>query len=65
MPTYAYACKSCGDEFEIFQSFSDDSLTTCTACEGPLRKKFNVGAVSFKGSGFYRTDSRAAESSSS
>ncbi|WP_309082169.1 FmdB family zinc ribbon protein [Zhihengliuella sp.] len=64
MPTYAYACKDCGNEFEIFQSFTDDSLTTCTACDGRLRKVFNVGGVVFKGSGFYRNDSRGSGSGS-
>lgn len=60
MPTYAYACKDCGSEFDVFQSFSEDSLTTCDGCSGTLRKKFNVGGVTFKGSGFYRTDSRSS-----
>lgn len=59
MPTYAYACKDCGHEFDIVQSFTDDSLTVCPECEGALRKKFNSVGVVFKGSGFYRTDSRA------
>ncbi len=59
MPTYAYACTECGHNFEAVQSFSDDSLTECPQCTGRLRKVFsNVGIV-FKGSGFYRTDSRA------
>ncbi|GHD04149.1 FmdB family zinc ribbon protein [Zhihengliuella salsuginis] len=65
MPTYAYACKDCGSEFDVFQSFSEDSLTTCEGCAGTLRKKFNVAGVTFKGSGFYHTDSRAAASTSS
>lgn len=59
MPTYAYACKDCDHEFDIVQSFSDDSLTICPECEGALRKKFNSVGVVFKGSGFYRTDSRS------
>ncbi len=59
MPTYAYACKDCGHAFDIQQSFSDDSLTVCPSCRGALRKKFNSVGVVFKGSGFYRTDSRA------
>ncbi|MGO4384306.1 FmdB family zinc ribbon protein [Specibacter sp. RAF43] len=63
MPTYAYACKDCGHAFDIQQSFSDDSLTTCPECRGALRKKFNSVGVVFKGSGFYRTDSRSASSS--
>ena len=58
MPTYQYSCNDCGHFFEIVQSFSDDSLTVCPACEGRLRKVFNAVGVVFKGSGFYRTDSR-------
>lgn len=58
MPTYAYACKDCTHAFDIQQSFSDDSLTVCPECGGNLRKKFNSVGVVFKGSGFYRTDSR-------
>ena len=60
MPTYAYACTSCDNRFEVHQSFSDDSLTRCERCEGTLRKLFNSVGIVFKGSGFYRTDSRAA-----
>ena len=63
MPTYAYACKDCGHAFDIQQSFTDDSLTVCPECGGNLRKKFNSVGVVFKGSGFYRTDSRDAASS--
>ena len=63
MPTYQYACTECGHEFEQFQSFSDDSLTHCPVCEGRLRKVFNAVGVVFKGSGFYRTDSRSGSSS--
>ena len=58
MPTYQYACTECGHAFEQFQSFTDDALTVCPACEGRLRKVFNAVGVVFKGSGFYRTDSR-------
>ncbi len=68
MPTYQYACTECGHAFDIVQSFSDDSLTVCPECSGRLRKVFNAVGVVFKGSGFYRTDSRgkqSAESSSS
>jgi putative FmdB family regulatory protein len=61
VPTYAYACKDCGHAFDIVQSFSDSSLTSCPECEGTLRKKFNSVGVVFKGSGFYRTDSRDAK----
>ena len=60
MPTYAYACTECGHRFEIVQSFSDDSLTACPECRGRLRKVFDAVGVVFKGSGFYRTDSRSA-----
>ncbi len=64
MPTYAYACKDCGHRFEINQAFTDDALTTCPECEGRLRKIFNSVGVVFKGSGFYRNDSRNTGSSS-
>lgn len=64
MPTYAYACADCGHAFDIVQSFSDDSLTVCPECDGRLRKQFNAVGVVFKGSGFYRTDSRSGSSSS-
>ena len=59
MPTYQYACTDCDHAFEQVQSFSDDSLTVCPRCEGRLRKIFNAVGVVFKGSGFYRTDSRS------
>jgi putative FmdB family regulatory protein len=59
VPTYQYACTECGHAFEQVQSFSDDALTECPACSGRLRKVFNAVGVVFKGSGFYRTDSRA------
>ena len=58
MPTYQYACTECGHAFEQFQSFTDDALTACPQCQGRLRKVFNAVGVVFKGSGFYRTDSR-------
>jgi len=65
MPTYEYACTACGHEFEAFQSFSDAALTECPECKGEVRKVFsNVGVV-FKGSGFYKTDSRSSSSPSS
>ncbi|MFJ5954812.1 FmdB family zinc ribbon protein [Paenarthrobacter sp. NPDC092416] len=64
MPTYAYACKDCDHAFDIVQSFTDSSLTECPECQGSLRKKFNSVGVVFKGSGFYRTDSRDSKSSS-
>ena len=63
MPTYQYACTECGHAFEQFQSFTDDALTECPECRGRLRKLFNAVGVVFKGSGFYRTDSRAATGS--
>ncbi|MCR1983847.1 FmdB family transcriptional regulator [Cellulosimicrobium cellulans] len=59
MPTYAYTCTACGHAFDIHQSFSDDALTVCPECSGRLRKVFSSVGVTFKGSGFYRTDSRA------
>ncbi|WP_082993292.1 FmdB family zinc ribbon protein [Mycobacterium sp. 1245111.1] len=65
MPTYSYACTECGNRFDVVQAFSDAALTTCEKCSGRLRKLFgNVGVV-FKGSGFYRTDSREASNGSS
>ncbi len=65
MPTYQYLCTECGHAFEQVQSFSDDALTHCPVCEGRLRKVFNAVGVVFKGSGFYRTDSRAGSASGS
>ncbi len=59
MPTYQYACTECDHAFEQFQSFHEDSLSVCPRCEGRLRKVFNAVGVVFKGSGFYRTDSRS------
>ena len=64
MPTYQYACTECGHAFEQFQSFSDDALTVCPECEGKLRKVYNAVGVVFKGSGFYKTDSRSSSSAS-
>jgi putative FmdB family regulatory protein len=63
VPTYQYACKECDHRFEAVQSFSDPSLTVCPQCSGPLRKVFSSVGVVFKGSGFYRTDSRDAAKS--
>ena len=60
MPTYQYRCTECGHGFEQFQSFSDDALTECPTCGGRLRKVFNSVGIVFKGSGFYRNDSREA-----
>ncbi len=59
MPTYEYACKACGEHLEVVQSFKDTALTECPACGGPLRKVFGNIGVAFKGSGFYKTDSRS------
>jgi putative FmdB family regulatory protein len=64
VPTYQYACTECGHSFEQVQSFSDDTLTVCPECQGRLRKVFNAVGVVFKGSGFYRNDSRGKQASS-
>ncbi len=60
MPTYEYQCKSCGEHHDVVQRFGDDPLTQCPSCGGPLRKVFGAVGVVFKGSGFYKTDSRAS-----
>ncbi|MBF6350458.1 MULTISPECIES: FmdB family zinc ribbon protein [Nocardia] len=65
MPTYSYACTQCDNRFDIVQSFTDDALTVCSECSGALRKLFNSVGIVFKGSGFYRTDSRSGASSAS
>jgi len=65
VPTYQYQCTDCGEALEVRQSFTDDALTVCPSCEGSLRKVFNAVGVVFKGSGFYRNDSRSSVSSSS
>ncbi|MDO8143993.1 FmdB family zinc ribbon protein [Isoptericola sp. 178] len=65
MPTYAYRCADCGHAFDIRQAFSDDALTVCPECAGRLRKQYGSIGVTFKGSGFYRTDSRAGGGKSS
>lgn len=62
MPTYEYACRDCGEQLEIVQSFNDDPLTECPSCQGGLRKVFSPVGISFKGSGFYKTDSRPSKS---
>ena len=64
MPTYSYACTECDNRFDVVQAFTDDALTTCEQCSGRLRKLFNSVGVVFKGSGFYRTDSRESAKSS-
>ena len=63
MPTYAYRCKDCGHAFDVVQAFTDDALTECPACGGVLRKQYGSVGVSFKCSGFYRTDSRSGTGS--
>ena len=65
MPLYEYRCRNCNHQFEIQQSFSDDALTECPECSGDLRKVFNPVGISFKGSGFYKNDSRPGTSRSS
>jgi len=65
VPTYQYACTACGHQLEAVQSFADDPLTECPTCQGRLRKLFGSVGIVFKGSGFYRTDSRATGSGSS
>ncbi|MBO9577160.1 MAG: FmdB family transcriptional regulator [Microbacteriaceae bacterium] len=64
MPTYSYRCTECGNAFDIVQAFTDDSLTACPSCGGKLRKLYSAVGVTFNGSGFYRTDSRAGSGSS-
>jgi len=63
VPTYQYACTDCADRLEVVQKFTDDSLTVCPACGGKLRKVFSPVGIVFKGSGFYRTDSRSSQKS--
>lgn len=65
MPTYAYRCKDCEHAFDIVQAFTDDALTECPECDGTLRKQYGTVGVTFKGGGFYRTDSRSASAGSS
>ncbi|MCE7078975.1 FmdB family zinc ribbon protein [Streptomyces sp. ST2-7A] len=64
MPTYQYQCTACGDGLEVVQKFTDDALTECPACDGRLKKVFSAVGIVFKGSGFYRNDSRGATSGS-
>ncbi len=64
MPTYEYACRDCGEQLEVVQAFTDDPLTECPSCRGELRKVFSPVGISFKGSGFYKTDSRPSKSDS-
>lgn len=64
MPTYQYQCTACGEGLEAVQKFTDDALTECPACQGRLKKVFSAVGIVFKGSGFYRNDSRGSSSSS-
>ncbi|MEV0094876.1 FmdB family zinc ribbon protein [Streptomyces sp. NPDC050738] len=64
MPTYQYQCTECGEGLEVVQKFTDDALTVCPNCEGRLKKVFSAVGIVFKGSGFYRNDSRGSSSSS-
>jgi len=63
LPTYEYRCKACSQELEVVQSFTDDALTTCESCGGQLRKLFGNVGIAFKGSGFYKNDSRGKPAS--
>ncbi|MGW3009322.1 FmdB family zinc ribbon protein [Streptomyces sp. NPDC001219] len=65
MPTYQYQCTECGEGLEAVQKFTDDALTECPSCDGRLKKVFSAVGIVFKGSGFYRNDSRGSSSSSS
>ncbi|MFF3730344.1 FmdB family zinc ribbon protein [Streptomyces sp. NPDC002476] len=65
MPTYQYQCTECGEGLEAVQKFTDDALTVCPSCNGRLKKVFSAVGIVFKGSGFYRNDSRGSSSSSS
>ncbi|BAC71390.1 MULTISPECIES: FmdB family zinc ribbon protein [Streptomyces] len=65
MPTYQYQCTACGEGLEAVQKFTDDALTECPSCAGRLKKVFSAVGIVFKGSGFYRNDSRGSSSSSS
>ena len=65
MPTYQYLCTHSGYEFEVVQSFSDDAISSCEKCQGAVRKVYNSVGIVFKGSGFYKTDSRGSASGKS
>ncbi len=65
MPTYEYRCKECDHQFDVVQAFTDDALTECPSCGGPLRKVFGNVGIAFKGSGFYKNDSRSGSSKTS
>src|SRR2546430_780007 len=63
MPTYEYACKSCGQHVDVVRAISDEPLTVCPSCGGQLRKVFHPGGILLKGSGFYKTDNRPKKKS--
>jgi putative FmdB family regulatory protein len=65
MPTYQYLCTDCGHEFEVVQSFSDEAISSCEKCQGSVRKVYNSVGIVFKGSGFYKTDSRSSSAAKS
>lgn len=65
MPTYEYRCKDCGENLEVVQAFTDEALTECPYCQGALKKVFNSVGISFRGSGFYKNDSRSSSTTSS
>jgi len=65
VPTYQYQCTACGEGLEVVQKFTEDALTECPSCDGRLKKVFSAVGIVFKGSGFYRNDSRGSSSSSS
>lgn len=65
MPTYEYRCKSCGHQLEVQQAFTDEPLSDCPECQGPLRKVYGNVGISFKGSGFYKNDARSTSGGSS
>jgi putative FmdB family regulatory protein len=65
MPTYEYACSSCGTHIDVYQRFSDEALTKCGVCGGEVRKVFHPAGILFKGSGFYKTDSRSGRTAAS
>lgn len=65
MPTYEYRCKDCGENLEVVQAFTDEALTECPYCQGALKKVFNSVGISFKGSGFYKNDSRSSATTTS
>ena len=63
MPIYEYRCRECSHQFEAQQAFTDDALTECPNCKGKLKKLFSAPGITFKGSGFYKNDSRGTSTS--